>query len=70
MQQNNCQKHASKSTSELLKKKELRFCIGLIKVPQPIEILWWDLKRSGHKQMPKNLNKLKQCYKEGVKKSM
>jgi len=66
MQQDNDRKNPRKSTTECLKKKRIKVQQWPSQSPdlEPAEMLWRDLKRAGHKQMPKNLNILKYSCKE------
>ncbi len=66
MQQDNDPKHTSKSTSEWLKKKQIKVLEWPSQNPDlnPIEMMWHDLKQSIHTRKPSNVAELKQFCKE------
>ena len=65
MQQDKDPKDRSKSTTECLQQKKIHLLEWPSQSsPQPVEMLWHDLKRMVHTRHPKNIVELKQFCKE------
>uniref|UniRef100_A0AAR2LJV0 Transposase n=1 Tax=Pygocentrus nattereri TaxID=42514 RepID=A0AAR2LJV0_PYGNA len=66
LQQDNDPKHTSKSTTEWLKKNKMKTLEWPSQSPDlnPIEMLWYDLKKAVHARKPSNVTELEQFCKD------